>query len=107
MEVKTRFLVTQSGRLKTELAAALAIYKLEHKRYPESLKDLATGPIGKKLPVDPFSGKNYLYRCASGGDAYQIWSQGPDGRDNMASVAYDPTNGTFSDGDIVHQAFGN
>ena len=104
---KTRFLVTQSGRLETELATALAIYKAEQGRYPESLEGLLPGPIGEKLPVDPFSGKNYLYRCASGGDAYQLWSQGPDGRDNMASVAYDATNGTFSDGDLVHQAFGN
>jgi hypothetical protein len=71
------------------------------------LEDLVPIPIGEKLPVDPFSGKDYLYRCEPGGEGYQLWSVGPDEKSDEASVAYDPTNGTLSDGDLVQQAFGN
>ncbi len=31
----------------------------------------------------------------------RFYSAGPDRKDQSAAVVYDPTNGTFSDGDIV------
>jgi len=33
--------------------------------------------------------------------ALAIWSPGPDGRDNGGRITYDPTNGTFSGGDVI------
>ncbi len=57
-----------------------------------------------KPPADPFSGKSLRYRPDK--DRYVIWSVGPDGGDDMGKIAYDPTNGTLSSGDLVFSAVG-
>jgi RNA polymerase sigma factor (sigma-70 family) len=44
---------------------------------------------------DPFSGQPVLVSDT------QVWSVGPDQADQRGRVSYDPTNGTFSAGDIV------
>ena len=43
------------------LALALKIYKIERGAYPESLQDLVPGIIAE-LPLDPFTGKSYVYK---------------------------------------------
>lgn len=46
--------------------------------------------------IDPFSGNEYA-RAHSG----VRYSLGPDAIDQFGALAYDPTNGTFSPGDII------
>jgi hypothetical protein len=52
------------------------------------------------LPEDPFlKGQTLRYIPGAGGPA-TVFSVGPNGENDHASVAYDPTNGTTSAGDI-------
>jgi len=53
------------------------------------------------LPEDPFlKGQTLRYIPGAGGPA-TVFSVGPNGENDHASVAYDPTNGTTSAGDIL------
>lgn len=53
------------------------------------------------LPEDPFlKGQKLRYVPGAGGPA-TVFSVGPNGENDHASVAYDPTNGTLSAGDIL------
>ena len=63
----------------TRLAAALAIYRAEHKRYPEKLEDLVPG-ILKEPPRDLFHAKPYIYRPHA--DGYLLYNTGEDGVDD-------------------------
>jgi hypothetical protein len=61
------------------LAAALRLHKIEHGAYPEKLAALVPDVL-PKLPVDPFSGKDYVYRRE--GKGYIVYSVGQDGVDS-------------------------
>jgi beta-lactamase regulating signal transducer with metallopeptidase domain len=104
VEAKTRFLVTRSRNLETQLATALAAYRVGHGEYPRSLDDL-TPRYFERLPIDPFSGGKFRYETT--GEEFRLWSVGPDGTDDHAegppdaALVYDPTNGTTSAGDIL------
>ena len=50
-----------------------------------------------EMPVDPFSGAQFLRDETTGA----FYSVGPDGGDDRLRVVYDPTNGTISRGDLV------
>jgi len=63
------------------IALAAKAYHGEHDRYPASLAELASA--GWQLPLDPFTGKAFLYRRE--GPGFAVWSTGPDLKDNNAT----------------------
>jgi hypothetical protein len=63
----------------TRVAAALAIHRAEHGRYPEKLDNLVPGII-KELPRDLFQGKPYIYQ--PNGHGYLLYSAGENGVDD-------------------------
>lgn len=65
--------------LTTQVAAALAVYRAEHGKYPAKLDDLAPG-ILKAVPDDLFSGKPLVYKPAEKG--YLLYSVGANGQDD-------------------------
>ncbi|HUW61336.1 MAG TPA: hypothetical protein VMZ06_10040 [Candidatus Bathyarchaeia archaeon] len=60
------------------IAAALEIYRCANGQYPESLESLR--PYFVRLPVDPFTGKPFIYRRQ--GTDYVLYSCGPDQKDS-------------------------
>ena len=62
-----------------KLALALKIYKEKHGNYPDSLTSLAPEII-PEIPLDPFTGKDYIYRREDKG--FMVYSFGPDEKDN-------------------------
>lgn len=56
-----------------KLAVTLRLYRMKHNRYPEQLSALVPGFIDK-LPADPFSGKDYVYRKE--GKGFIVYSLG-------------------------------
>ena len=99
LEKRVRFLVMKAYLLETQIAAALAAYRLEKGRYPQRLADLAPAYF-KAAPLDPFSGVEFKYRCAPDGSSYSLYSVGPDKTDDGGAMRYDSKNGTVSPGDI-------
>jgi ABC-type transport system involved in multi-copper enzyme maturation permease subunit len=75
-----------------KLALALKIYKQQHGHYPDTLAPLAPEVI-KELPLDPFTGKDYIYRRESKG--FIVYSVGPNEKDNGG--VYDPKQSTKYD----------
>ncbi len=77
-----------------QIALAAKAYQAEHGRYPERLPELEAD--GWELPTDPFSGKPYHYRRE--GDAFVVWSVGPNMADDKG-VPWDPRAGmSWEDG---------
>jgi hypothetical protein len=66
----------------TRLAAALAVYRVEHNAYPEKLDDLEPRELNQ-LPVDLYNGKSFLYR--RDGMGYLLYSVGANGADDGGS----------------------
>jgi hypothetical protein len=66
---------------------ALRRYRLANHAYPTSLDELVLQYLDA-VPVDPFSGKNLIYRRLEEG--YQLYSIGPDGKDDGGT----PISGT-------------
>jgi tetratricopeptide (TPR) repeat protein len=60
------------------IAAALRLYRDAHGTYPQSTEALRM--ILPDLPVDPFTGRPFLYRRE--GDGFVVWSVGTDGLDS-------------------------
>ena len=78
------------------LSTPMMTYKLAMGRYPtteeglnallkapEGTEDRWAGPYVRDIPKDPW-GNDYQYACPStrSRDAYDIWSMGPDGKNN-------------------------
>jgi hypothetical protein len=61
-----------------QLVLALKIYKAEKGKYPDALADLAPEIISE-LPKDPFTGKDFVYKCQ--GQGFLIYSLGENGTD--------------------------
>ncbi len=61
------------------LAIMIELYRREHSKLPQSLADLQT-PNSQRLPLDPFTGQNLIYRSTDSG--YMIYSLGQDRQDN-------------------------
>jgi hypothetical protein len=93
----TRDTTTKAHSRLTRIMAALELFRSRNNAYPDTLDDL--GDILKPIPLDPFTEKNFEYGKV--GDAYRLYSTGPDMRDDFAAIIYDPTNGTESPGDII------
>jgi hypothetical protein len=64
------------------LAAALAVYRAERGHYPEKRDELIPGAY-KKLPVDIYNAKRFLYHRLGGG--YLLYSAGENGVDDGGS----------------------
>lgn len=73
----------------SRLAAALAVYRAEHGRYPDSL-DALVSEIIDKLPVDCFHQGPFVYRPAA--DGFTLYSFGPNGQDNSGLDAKEPVS---------------
>jgi hypothetical protein len=80
-----------------QIEAAVQLYRLEKKQFPQNLDDLK--PYLPSVPLDPYTDKPYLWKTDSNHHPI-AYSSGPDAVDNIANLVYDPTNGTSSDGDI-------
>ena len=77
-----------------KLAIALRLYRMKNQAYPERLSQL-TPEFIDKLPVDPFSGKDFVYRTE--GKGFIVYSVGPNGVDDGG--VEDPKN--HDAGDII------
>jgi hypothetical protein len=75
---------TSARQRMTLLVLALAVHKADKGEYPESLDPLAPG-ILKKLPVDPFRDKPFIYKRE--GKGYTLYSVGPNGKDDGGKSA--------------------
>ncbi|HNS33485.1 MAG TPA: hypothetical protein PKN36_11035 [bacterium] len=62
-----------------KLALALKIYREKHGSYPDSLAPLVPGII-PDIPLDPFTGKDYIYRRE--GKGLIVYSIGPNEKDD-------------------------
>ncbi|HYF01324.1 MAG TPA: hypothetical protein VEJ18_20545 [Planctomycetota bacterium] len=74
-----------------QLAAALKLYQQAHGAYPASLDALQT--LLPALPVDPFTGRPYVYRRE--GSGFVVYSVGSDGADGGGVL------GEFGEADVV------
>jgi hypothetical protein len=66
----------------TAIVCALEAHKMKQGSYPTALADL-TPEFITKLPTDPFSGKNYLYRKV--GDSFVLYSVSANEKDDGGS----------------------
>lgn len=62
------------------IAVALALHRSRHGQYPTNLEALSFSE-NAPLPLDPFTGSDYLYRPLNDAD-YLLYSPGPDGRND-------------------------
>jgi hypothetical protein len=69
----------EQGQRNVHVAFALAAYKRDHGRYPETLAVLAPKYL-ERIPDDLFSGKPLIYRLEDEG--YLLYSVGVNGRDD-------------------------
>ncbi|MFH0795011.1 MAG: zf-HC2 domain-containing protein [bacterium] len=89
--------------------SALEAYNVDNKgRYPDTLSDLVS-PVRylEEVPKDPYASAvnaEIQYSVTSDRDSYVLYSVGLDGRDNMGVIAYDPTNGVISAGDLIRKS---
>lgn len=81
----------------TKIIIALQLYKLNYNAYPDSLDALSE--FLNPVPVDPFTEEAFMY--AKSGRGYVLYSIGPELEDNGGAIAYDPTNGSVSSGDLL------
>jgi ABC-type transport system involved in multi-copper enzyme maturation permease subunit len=75
-----------------KLALALKIYREKHGNYPDSLYSVSPEII-PELPLDPFTGKNYIYRRE--GKGFIVYSVGPNETDDGG--VYNPKQSTKYD----------
>lgn len=67
------------------VAAALAVYRIQHGSYPTKLAELVPG-AADSLPNDMYTGKSFVYRRTA--DGYLLYSVGPNGQDDGGSNEY-------------------
>lgn len=79
------------------LETARKLYQLEKGKAPATDAELVPGYLAA-LPVDRFEKGKEADIKEAGGVRYSI---GPDGKDNGNAINYDPSNGTYSAGDIA------
>ena len=74
--VEERVAIAQSN---VQVALALAAYRADEGDYPQELSAIAPKYLAK-IPIDPWSGKEILYRPI--GKGFRLWAVGPNGTDN-------------------------
>lgn len=82
----------------TRIAFALAAYKLEHKKYPDSLGDLAPKYL-PTIPGDIFSGKALVYKLTETG--YVFYSVGMNEKDDGGRLLMDEYKDFETRGDDI------
>jgi hypothetical protein len=75
------------------ITIALALNQRERGVFPATLDSL-TLPRGAPLPLDPFTGVNYLYR-REGENDYLLYSPGPNGLDEGGLIRHDRNDGDW------------
>ncbi len=78
--ILTSFARNDAGNALWLTTLGLHAYQLDHKTYPPNLAALVPHYL-KHVPADPFGGGEIL-RYKLSGNAYTLWSIGPDGVDN-------------------------
>lgn len=73
-----------AARATTRLALLVRAYELERHSLPPNLDALVSAGLLKELPIDPFSGKAFMYDPAR----RVIWSVGPEGTFNGVLTPY-------------------
>ena len=101
LEADVRYLAMVARMRKVQIATALATYRAKNGRYPADLSALIP-EFFDAMPIDPFSGKGFIYQLVSEGTNYTLYSIGPDRMNDERQILYDPTNGTVSSGDISY-----
>ncbi len=71
------------------ITLALKILHEQNGQYPKTLPTEIDGWFGQ-LPLDPFSGEPFKYRCEDGQN-YTLWSVGPNGIDNNGTPQFNGT----------------
>jgi len=104
LEAQTRAKVSRARSDMRSLQIALESYNVDQNRYPPTLTPCLTTPITyiTSVPKDPFSPQDNPIQYELNGKVWKLWSVGPDHQDDHAALAFDPTNGTNSRGDIIH-----
>ncbi len=94
MQYNDRAQVIISG---CRIALALAVYKNDNKTYPAKLSDISKF-FGGKIPIDLFSGKDFIYRQQ--GNGYLLYSIGANLKDDGGKEPA-PRKSNQEFGDIV------
>ncbi len=94
---------TRFGELQNSLDSILVFsaakrYQLDHGQFPNQSDELLPDYL-TELPVDYFTGKTL--NCEWQTSGVKIWSSGPDLKNDLGAIRYDPTNGTMSEGDLI------
>jgi len=104
LEFGDTFNETQNNLL--TVSFALRAYKVEHGKYPASLKELVPSYL-HAIPADPFAANGMLL-YKQNGNSYILYSVGPDGKDDGGKASADGVINTAgsittqqSTGDIV------
>jgi len=98
--IEDAFVRTRAARVQAEvvrLRALVLAYQHDRGAFPETLEALVPDYV-KQLPRDPFAEGPLSYRLT--GRIPQIYSYGPDRKDNYGSLPYNPANGVESEGDL-------
>lgn len=103
-EVRVRHRVANTKFELVRTANAVRHHLLAHGHWPDPGSPEVLHPLlSDGIPADVFSPTtaplNLLHEPAT--DAMVVYSVGPDGRNDGATIDYDPTNGTISAGDIA------
>jgi hypothetical protein len=77
------------------VALAQRLAELDRVTTPTAVADLVPAYLATE-PMDPFTSAPFMHDARAG-----FYSVGPDGQNDRCAVAYNPTNGTLSAGDIV------
>jgi hypothetical protein len=84
-----------------ELGLACRLHRMQHTTYPVSLRDLSPAYL-PALPLDPFTGRGYVYRRA--GQGFKVYSLGENLKDDGGTRATGTTGARdWTRGDIVWQ----
>lgn len=127
LEAQTRSRVSRVMADQRTIAVAIESYYVDAGRYPAGMDELWQGTVkymSSPIP-DPFAlNKGSEYHYAKGIDAWSrlaqagfnvgqpteniwiLWSDGPDMRNDSAMIAFDPTNGSVSSGDVIRLSYG-
>lgn len=81
-----RWETSRAQRGLTEVALALAAFKMDHGAYPATLTELTPKDL-KTVPIDPFSDKPFIYRPNA--TTYTVYSVGPNMIDEGGAKASD------------------
>jgi hypothetical protein len=100
LEAQTRHKITDMKFQLLRMSTAAKYRFITTGDFPSSEKEFAPFlPDGP--PPDVFAKNAPLRFTRSSPNEFTVYSIGPDDIDDMASISYDPTNGTITDGDIV------